>query len=168
MCNGKDDSFSIQAALLVIQNFVNIMMHRNGRWLNTHTSSAHEGIEVNVRASRIIEAGEELYTTQNLCDDCEGKNEENYGTPELLRDYGFIENFPQRWIIQNEQFSFDIDEVYNSNGIATGEFALTWLEDNFEYIDLIDKELTRLENMSATHFEIRNLDVPDNEWEVAL
>jgi len=176
VCDGKDDPLSIQAASLVIQNFdydklvpvVNIMRHRNGRWLNTHTSSAHEGIEVNVRASRIIEAGEELYTTQNLCDDCEGKNEENYGTPELLRDYGFIENFPQRWIIQNEQFSFDIDEVYNSNGIATGELALTWLEDNFEYIDLIDKELTRLENMSATHFEIRNLDVPDNEWEVAL
>ena len=133
VCDGKDDPLSIQAASLVIQNFdydklvpvVNIMRHRNGRWLNTHTSSAHEGIEVNVRASRIIEAGEELYTTQNLCDDCEGRNEENYGTPELLRDYGFVENFPQRWIIQNEQFSFDIDEVYNSNGIATGELALT-------------------------------------------
>lgn len=102
MCDGKYDSFSIQAALLVIQNFVNIMMHRNGRWLNTHTSFAHEGIEVNVRASRIIEAGEELYTSQNLCDDCEGKNEGNYGTLELLRDYGFIENFPQRWIIQHD------------------------------------------------------------------
>ena len=57
---------------------------------------------------------------------------------------------------------------FNSNGIVTGELALTWLEDNFEYIDLIDKELTRLENMSATYFEIRNLNVPVNEWEVAL
>ena len=64
MCDGKDDSLSIQAPSLVIQNFdydklvpvVNIMRHRNGRWLNTHLSSVHERIEVNVRASRIIEA----------------------------------------------------------------------------------------------------------------
>ena len=45
---------------------------------------------------------------------------------------------------------------------------MTWLEDNFEYVDLIDKELTHLENISTTHFEIRNLNVPDNGWEVAL
>ena len=64
MCDGKDDSLSIQAASLVIQNFdydklapaVNIMRHRNERWLNTYTSSAHERIEANVCVSRIIEA----------------------------------------------------------------------------------------------------------------
>ena len=63
VCDGNNDPISIQAVSLVIRSFyydklvpvVDIIRYRNHHWLNTHTSSVHEGIEVNVRASHIIE-----------------------------------------------------------------------------------------------------------------
>jgi hypothetical protein len=41
-----------------------------------------------------IEAGEEIYLSYNQFHDCEGWWHE-YGTPEMFRDYGFVEQYPQ-------------------------------------------------------------------------
>lgn len=54
---------------------------------------------VRVYAARDIPEGEELYTTYNMCADCQNRFM-GYGTPELLRDYGFVEGMPQRWFFE--------------------------------------------------------------------
>ena len=41
-----------------------------------------------------------------MCEDCENR-EETYGTPETLRDYGFVEQYPQRWILETVRHFHD-------------------------------------------------------------
>ena len=59
--------------------FFNRYNHRNGHWFNTKSSQEREeGHEV--RARRTIEAGEEIFNSYNLCDECESRHH-GYGTP---------------------------------------------------------------------------------------
>ncbi|KAJ1456031.1 hypothetical protein M885DRAFT_587338 [Pelagophyceae sp. CCMP2097] len=58
--------------------------HRNGRWQNTLVE-VQWGVAFSVRASRDIQKGDELF------------NSYGSGTSALFRDYGFVENLPQRW-----------------------------------------------------------------------
>merc|ERR1712238_35876 len=76
--------------------------HRNGfpQWLNTETEwdptnvllSPHRTV-----ASQDIQAGDQLYNSYNMCVNCGKREEGGYGTQEIFRDYGFIEQYPQRW-----------------------------------------------------------------------
>lgn len=96
-CGGTDDPLEEYAALLVIQRswddllvpVYDMMRHRNGQWLNTESTRMHEEQSVEVWASRDIKAGEQIYTTYNLCADCEARYE-TYGTPEILRDVSYF------------------------------------------------------------------------------
>uniref|UniRef100_A0A7S1YJJ5 SET domain-containing protein n=1 Tax=Grammatophora oceanica TaxID=210454 RepID=A0A7S1YJJ5_9STRA len=144
-CKGsRDDMIERKAAILhqargwdeFMVPVFDMMSHRNGpRWLNTKSNSVIRDLgspSVNVTASRDIKAGEEIYNTYSHCIDC-GNRKLNYGTPEILRDYGFVENYPQRWIL-TRTFRFEIDEVFehdeaHSNNIEhpTGALKIRWL-----------------------------------------
>ena len=41
-----------------------------------------------------------------------------------MRDYGFVENFPQRWHYMEEDFQFDIDQIED------GKLIVTWDEED--------------------------------------
>ncbi len=92
-CDGTMDSMELYAALLVVQRswdnlllpVYDMMSHRNGHWLNTDSDEVHTGENVRVFASRDIQPGEEIYTSYNLCRDCEARYL-SYGSPEILRD----------------------------------------------------------------------------------
>ena len=99
------------------------MRHRNGLWLNTESDSVHSGNEIVVRASRIIEAGEKLFTSHNMSENC-GTRSTDFGTPEILRDYGIVEDYPQRWIFEDQGTSFEIDHVYDNDGLITDALEL--------------------------------------------
>ena len=53
--------------------------HRNGKWFNTALTiipgESHE-----MRARRRIEAGEQIYNSYNMCDECGGRIDSGYGT----------------------------------------------------------------------------------------
>ena len=86
-CDGDPkDAISSKAALMVIQrgdgaflppayDFYN---HRNGKWLNTETSMVEDKHHI-TKASRMIEAGEQIYISYNMCKECEGRKD-GYGT----------------------------------------------------------------------------------------
>ena len=116
------------AALLVIQRswddlllpVYDMMSHRNGHWLNTKTdedASVYDGTPIDVLAKRDIKAGEQIYVSYNMCEDCTSR-ERTYGTPQIFRDYGFVEDFPQQWIFDDISVGFrldkrdDVGEVY--------------------------------------------------------
>jgi len=85
-----------------------MMNHRNGPHLSMKSNSVHEDMKiVKVREIRAVSAGEELYDTYNMCKDCE-KRLDSYGTPKIFRDYGFVDQFPQRWIF--DYVSFEVDK----------------------------------------------------------
>ena len=111
-CKGDpEDEVSTLAALMVIQRSDDEIMipaydaynHRNGNWTGLDTTikigEYHE-----TAAIRTIEAGEEIYLSYNLCNQCGGRKHD-YGTGEILRDYGFVEDYPRRFYYMDEYVS---------------------------------------------------------------
>jgi hypothetical protein len=87
-CDGNPNDS--QAAMLVVQRadedilvpVYDMYNHRNGKWLNTIVERTH-GIHHQTRASRTIEAGDQIYNSYNLCRQC-GSRHKNFGTPGKL------------------------------------------------------------------------------------
>jgi hypothetical protein len=86
-CGGNpDDDLSTQAAMLVVQRadedilvpVYDMYNHQNGKSLNTIVERTH-GFHHQTRASRTIEAGEQIYNSYNLCYQC-GSRHRNFGS----------------------------------------------------------------------------------------
>ena len=61
------------------------------------STSAHDADrDVAVYATRDIEANEQLYLSYNECEDCDFAL--TYGLPDIVRDFGFVEDYPRRFI----------------------------------------------------------------------
>jgi hypothetical protein len=83
----RNDAVATNAAILVVQRADDDIMvplydmynHRNGRWYNSR-SKTNVGVNHQLRAGRTIEAGEQIYNSYNMCDECGGRSEK-YGTP---------------------------------------------------------------------------------------
>lgn len=178
-CNGNKDPLEEYAALLVIQRswddllipVFDMMSHRNGDWWNTGSNPLHEGEPAQVYARRDIQAGEEIYTTYNHCEDC-GARYETYGTPEILREYGFVEQFPQSWIFHDIDVGFRIDEAYDENdNIIEDTYDITeWIFGEPDESETQELEL-RLETIVERKQKLlgtRNTNVPDREWNMIV
>jgi len=186
-CNSLDP-FDEHAYLLLLQRgwddlmipVFDMMSHGNGHWLNTKIPNSVHDVNrpIVVQASRDIQAGEEIFTTYNFCEDC-GNRKLWYGTPELLRDYGFVERYPQRWVFPNQDTIFDLDLERNDKGVPikteqhpAGKVSLKWErgykltpENAVFFVD----QLERLGRLGETVFKT-NVDneVPEHEWEFLL
>lgn len=179
-CEGGNSDLEKYAALIVIQRawddllipVYDMMSHRNGKWLNTRTdgNGVHRG-NVNVYASRDIKTGEQLYTSYNMCEDCDLRID-TYGTPDILRDYGFVENMPQTWIFDDLNLGFRIDEV-EDEGDENSQYVLyEWINDNEpteQDIKNLEAKLEYVKNRVQLIEERSSwLDVPENEWNTVL
>ena len=85
---------------------VDMINHRNGYAHNVdQVTSAHDDVDVEIEALRAISAGEQLHNSYNEChdEDCEGIAF-TYVLDQIFRDYGFVEQYPQRW---NLNFGLD-------------------------------------------------------------
>jgi len=179
-CGGSTDPFDVNAYLMVKQRgwdevlvpVYDMMSHRNGNWLNTVDDSIHDAIEsgrnVIVTASRDIAKGEELHTSYNFCTNCSGRND-SYGTFEIVRDYGFVEMFPQRWWFL-EDFGFEL------NKDESGNLVVTWLteEPGSEMINYLEDHLARIKKFEQVELEpLRHSfaveeEIPENEMDVII
>lgn len=67
---------------------------RKAERISGSMNSVHAGTPVQVFTNRDIIKGEQIcYSSYNMCEDCGGRKY-SYGTPDILRDYGFVEQFP--------------------------------------------------------------------------
>ncbi|CAB9524624.1 Polyamine aminopropyltransferase [Seminavis robusta] len=131
-----------------------MMSHGNGRLLNTHHDSVRnaqgDGVAdvIKVYASRDIAKGEEITTTYNFCANCENRFM-GYGTPELLRDYGFVEGFPQRWFFHKQEIGFELDQLEGE------DFRLTWLlpRPHPKALEWLQGQLGRLQDLPKTYLQ---------------
>jgi hypothetical protein len=128
-------------------------------------TSAHTGDDITVYAFRDIEAGEELYNSYNECldTDCEGLFY-TYGTIAILAYYGFVEEYPQRWIWedvpsledQNPPLVLELDRVvapdpYDPQN-KTEQFQVTWHTDarpDLKIINVLSGHLKGLEKLEG-------------------
>jgi len=144
-CENNNDPLHKAATSLVITHgedfgFVPIIdkyNNRGGRWKGAYYSTfggdGQVGLEV--RAFRDINVGEQIYTDY--------RDYGAIGTPELLRDYGFVERLPQRWIFHEQEVSFDIDDKRGN-----GNIQVTWTSDvcpSELAEEFFHEQLTRLE-----------------------
>lgn len=170
-------------ALIPIWDMFN---HKNG-YVNVENDSIWSPDGFRLRAKRDIEAGEELYATYDKCFDC-GNIWWYWGTAEILRDFGFVEDYRRRWIWLDQDIWFEMDYNHQS-----GELEVIWdLPENYspdeppEIWDLDDdeedadygvpstdalsflrNELERLELVGKTVLQDAG-DVPKHEWETIL
>lgn len=176
-CGGDDsDLHAHNAYMLVLQRgwddllipYYDMLNHRNGKWLNTEIhESVHSDNEIVIVASKHIPKDAEIYGTYDMCFDC-GNRKESYGTPEMLRDYGFVEQYPQRWIFpfeDNPNVAFSLDQD------SAGKLHLTWLlplkEAEFT-IWVFRAHLERIEQVAAEQLESAKETVPPQEYETIV
>lgn len=130
-------------------------------------SNGEGDIALEIRAFRDLRAGEQVYTDYR-----QGYNQA--GTPELFRDYGFVEYYPQRFIFPSHHIAFDVEMNASGDG-----YDITWngMINDEEYnlvpsrdaMKFLQKELTRLRQVYS---ELRRLneggDVPKHELRALL
>jgi len=167
------------AALLVIQRswddlllpVYDMMSNRNGHWLNTITdedASGHDDTPIDVLEKRDIKAGEQIYVSYNMCEDCTSR-ERTYRTPQIFRDYGFVEDFPQQWIVDDISVGFrldkrdDVGEVYLTEWVFKDVDAKSPDE---EEADSIELTLLQLRKAFDTFMKKRDPAVPNYEWDM--
>ena len=123
--------------------------HRNGRWTNVESNSIHEDKDIRVYAIRDIEAGEQLHRSYNECIDC-CCYAHTYTLPDIMREFGFVEQYPQRWNFCSSWLMFEIDEVFDENDENTDALEIIWFSDppdDFDGLHFLHGQLRRLERM---------------------
>jgi spermidine synthase/S-adenosylmethionine/arginine decarboxylase-like enzyme len=174
-CRGDpNDDLGAKAAMIVVSRADDDLLvpvydmynHRNGKWYNSHMTVTR-GVKYEVIARKDIQAGEQIYNSYNMCENCGGRKD-GYGTPELFRDYGFVEDFPQRWHFEDYDFLFDLAEL------ETGEIELRWAEEDkpkddaekAETKQTLMKELQRLVKKRNEIWKSQNgkSSIKESEW----
>jgi hypothetical protein len=174
-CIEPGNAFEQEALALVIQRgwdsvlipVYDMLNHMNDPdSLNTDNNSVYSADGLNVWASKRIEAGEELFLTYDNCADC-NTTPEDWGTPELLRDFGFVELYPQKFYFNVEDPIFigiHEDErdgetylkiEWLGNGVSPSYKQIKWMEE--EYLRLVDLQ------HDGVLEEKRQL-MPEKEW----
>ena len=146
-----------------------MVSHRNNglfhSWVNVEEKySVHdESRPITIHTTRDIAAGEELYMTYTHCPDC-SMRATTYGTPEVMRDYGFVE-FPQKWIFLNQGVAFGVDTRPDGNDT---ELALEWYSQrpNDETLDFWQEQIDRLKSLQAADLAKNTQQIPEHEWNV--
>lgn len=99
-----------QAHLIPFHDLIN---HRNGPYFNTDPI-VNEGKSYQLVTLRDIKKDEQLQNSYNRCKWCKiysnPPNESAFiVTAQLFEQYGFVESYPQRWVIPEVRLLFDIE-----------------------------------------------------------
>jgi Spermine/spermidine synthase domain len=137
--------------------------HRNGKWFNVEANSILPDVNAEVLyALRDIKAGEQLHTSFTECtyEDCRGMKY-SYITPDFLRDYGFVEQYPRRWRLNDRNdlvAEIDIDDASGETYVSwpLGEYPdledLTWIQSQLRRLKKMENEITELaSDLNSTH-----------------
>lgn len=173
-CEGSDDSkVSLHALSQVCARSWDLQMiaifdmfaHRNDPYRNIDSTQIdpYKGQDIIVYAIRDIKQGEQIYNSYNKCAECDGRT--TYGTPQILRDYGFVEEYPQRWVFFFDPDTFEVElgfEVHEEDGVL----ELEWLADTVyeEGEDYLEGQQQRLKGIEYL-FESKPANIPQGEWD---
>jgi hypothetical protein len=183
-CKGAnlDDPLQMHARMIVLARadyrilvpFYDMINHRNGKWYNIRHTHDYDTQFANnqshyyrfeVVASKMIQAGEELYNSYNQCNNC-AWSKDWLGTPEVLRLYGFVELMPQRWLFHYVRVKFDLD--WKDEDESSGELEVKFLvPPSKRGMAFFRNELKRLQDF-AKRKKVDEADtlVPKSEWAI--
>jgi len=174
VCDGINDPEGNRAALLVANRmedgqmipYLDFFNHRNGHSTNADSAVNAETDSFMVVAKRNIREGEQIYMSRNMCFDCTHFETNGYGTPELLRDHGFVEDLPQRWNfnLAGKRRVFDLLER------RSGELEIEWVRSvppKKGTEEQVGEHLQFLDEFAQKHSQNTG-DVPENEWNIIM
>lgn len=123
-----------------------MLNHHNGIINSITRPSIYDKDGFGVYALKDLKDGEELLYSYHNCPDCKACPEcstsiDYWGTPEMIRDFGFVEAYPQRFYYNDMgPVYLSIDE--NENGFQINNEGGEWPE-----IEWIESQILRLEHM---------------------
>lgn len=183
-CGGSGDAMEEETWQIVVRRSWDDVMcplfdmfnHRNGKWFNLDSTSAHSGDDVVVFASRNVKKGEQLYLSYNECRDCIDYAW-TYVLPDIFKDYGFVEQYPRRWNI--EGCAFELDENEESGEIEvtflTGKpksFVKKFMRGQLKRLkgmrDYVNKEVAKLESEHERYMSLEYYNAAMMALELAL
>lgn len=143
--------------------FYDMINHRNGHYYNTRHNIS-EGQFFQLVAHRRIDAGEQLHSSYNQCNVCGGRHDE-YGTPEVFEQYGFVESLPQRWYVHQVRLKFDLVESDDGKGEPQVKFIVP---PSIWGVKFMEEEARRLEQFSKNYRDDKSLaaSIPPLELEI--
>ncbi|CAJ1955509.1 unnamed protein product [Cylindrotheca closterium] len=123
-----------------------MLNHHNGIVNSITRPSIYDKDGFGVYALQDLNAGEELLYSYHNCPDCKAcptceTSLDYWGTPEMIRDFGFVEPYPQRFYYKDRgPVYLKIDET--PRGFAISNEGGEWPE-----IEWIESEIVRLERL---------------------
>ena len=152
-----------------------ILSHTNDPEKYNTECDAVQGVDrIQVRASRDIAAGEELAHSYTRYPEA-GDLHEYYGTPDIVKDFGFVEQYPQRWFFVGDGSEFGVErdvqlrfEVHKNKD--TGLLQVEWLSPLIEQEDF-NYGLSLLEWMkefATERLDERDEAIPEREWDLIV
>mmetsp|Transcript_47906 Transcript_47906/g.57997 ORF Transcript_47906/g.57997 Transcript_47906/m.57997 type:complete len:386 (+) Transcript_47906:189-1346(+) len=168
-CIRADDPFEAHVVEMTVQRgydtaiipLWDMVNHDNTR-INTNNTPMYAEGGLHVWARKDIRAGEEIYGSYNECVDC-GNTTDYWGTPEIFRDFGFLESYPQHWIFADHGIHF---MVYLEDGELDAEFYDYGKPDE-KGITFLREQYQRLEAMEKRDLVDRGM-IPKHEWDAIL
>ncbi|CAJ1948591.1 unnamed protein product [Cylindrotheca closterium] len=117
--------------------------HSDNAKINIFTKpSIFSDEDFGIYASRDLEPGEELFRSYRECHDCPTGRADYLGTPEILRDYGIVEPYPQT-------FHFDDDIVVIVDEMGEGKYAARCLNDKCPSKPMVEARIKDLTGVIA-------------------
>jgi hypothetical protein len=191
-CGMMEDPLEKFAALMLIQRgwetklvpiYDMINHHGGAHWVNIHDPRVNHVDDIQVISNRRIQAGEELLFSYTDYADPQYFHEK-HGTPEILRDFGFVDSYPRRFHFADEEedlsvyFETDVKVNNPSNGTTDGAATTTaagdcllelkWLEEpNLQGINFLVEQYSRLQALSSKIQEAWTAsDIPHQELDM--
>lgn len=149
--------------LAPIYDIINHSNHPNKVNVKNTSVRRKQGFEVS--ASKSIKQGEELLHSYNHCFDCDGDSDV-FGTPEVFRNHGFVEDYPQRYELIGGTFDEE-DASYDIVREADNSLSLVWLKKPFfngGRIPAMRRQLQRLEQFRSESLIPAKESLDKTEW----
>eukprot|EP00980_Cylindrotheca_fusiformis_P006597 scaffold1389_cov122-Cylindrotheca_fusiformis.AAC.15 len=128
--------------------------HHNGKINTINKRSVYDKeYGFDVYSSEPIAAGDQLFISYYNCPDCRGCDDcpvtQNYwGTPEMLRDFGFVEPLPQYYYLGDE-ISF---RIYQNNDNEDDDSPkIEFLKDWYPTEDIIEEAKGQIERLQEVY-----------------
>jgi hypothetical protein len=118
---------------------------------NTINSSIFGEKGLHVWASRAIEAGEEIFASYDNCKDCDA-TPVVWGTPEILREFGFVEAYPHKFYFRETETMFHyVHQIMNKEDWGKHHLEVEWHHGDkrpkYEGITWMKEEYQRLQDL---------------------
>jgi hypothetical protein len=118
--------------------------------------SVHDKNGFGVYALQNLTQGDELFFSYFHCPDC---GTTNWGTPEMLRDFGFVEQYPQTFYL-DEGVTLYVDEDKQNGGYKA------WCKKRCPHKAFVELQLKRLRKVLKDDITTAKPYLPANEYNI--